>query len=82
MDVKESELNAAKAALPQGYSVVEGGLVKEGDLLWNFAYSKWEEVTKPLPFVPGQKRPGARQRTEIGELISQYFAVARKPVSR
>lgn len=71
------ERAAAQAALPSRFSLVEGGLLVAQDLVWDFCQGRWTPVALVQPMVPGQKRPGLRQQSEVGRPVQQYVAVAR-----
>lgn len=79
--MSNTERIAAQSALPAGYVLVESGHVHEGDLTWDFVRSAWTPVTLAQPFVPGQKRPGSRQATDVGREVSLFVAVARSRTS-
>lgn len=71
------ERAAALAALPSGFSLVEGGSIEASDLVWDFCQGRWAPVAVAQPMGPGQKRPGLRQQSEVGRSVQQYVAVAR-----
>jgi hypothetical protein len=53
-----------KPVVPKGFSLVESGPVKYGDIGWNPAKDCWQEVAETAVIV--------------GHPVTQYYAVARR----